>query len=131
MLENEAKENKKKSQTCSCGRRDKKKKRKSMYGEYTTIINFLLRDWLRVKHVYFIKIHGFFAESEEILTYEEVETYYPQPNRKRPIVLIGPRNVGRHELRSRLMESDFDRFAAAVPRKFSNFFLFLFHLKRK
>lgn len=47
--------------------------------------------------------------------------YYPQPNRKRPIVLIGPRNVGRHELRQRLMESDIDRFAAAVPRKFSNF----------
>lgn len=85
MLENEAKENKKKSQTCSCGRRDKKRKRKSMY------------------------------ETEEILTYEEVEMYYPQPNRKRPIVLIGPRNVGRHELRQRLMESDIDRFAAAVP----------------
>ncbi|XP_061173738.1 protein PALS1-like isoform X1 [Saccostrea echinata] len=85
MLENETKESKKKSQTCSCGRRDKKRKRKSLY------------------------------ETEEILTYEEVEMYYPQPNRKRPIVLIGPPNVGRHELRSRLMESDFDRFAAAVP----------------
>lgn len=59
-----------------------------------------------------------FPETEEILTYEEVELYYPQPNRKRPIVLIGPPNVGRHELRSRLMESDIDRFAAAVPRKF-------------
>jgi hypothetical protein len=59
----------------------------------------------------------FSPETEEILTYEEVEMYYPQPNRKRPIVLIGPPNVGRHELRSRLMESDFDRFAAAVPRK--------------
>lgn len=33
MLENEAKENKKKSQTCSCGRRDKKRKRKFMYGK--------------------------------------------------------------------------------------------------
>ncbi|XP_048734647.2 protein PALS1-like isoform X3 [Ostrea edulis] len=85
MLENEAKENKKKSQTCSCGQRNKKRKRKSVY------------------------------ETEEILTYEEVELYYPQPNRKRPIVLIGPPNVGRHELRSRLMESDIDRFAAAVP----------------
>lgn len=41
--------------------------------------------------------------------------YYPEPNRRRPIILIGPPNVGRHELRQRLMESDFDRFAAAVP----------------
>ena len=54
-------------------------------------------------------------DSEEILTYEEVVAYYPQPNRKRPIVLIGAPYVGRHELRQRLMESDPDRFAAAVP----------------
>ncbi|CAH1792248.1 unnamed protein product [Owenia fusiformis] len=54
-------------------------------------------------------------ESEEILSYEEVALYYPEPNRKRPVVLIGPPNVGRHELRQRLMESDIDRFAAAVP----------------
>ncbi|CAH2090078.1 unnamed protein product [Euphydryas editha] len=32
----------------------------------------------------------------------------------RPIVLIGPPNIGRHELRQRLME-DSSRFAAAVP----------------
>lgn len=58
-------------------------------------------------------------DHEEILSYEEVAQYYPEPNRRRPIVLIGPPNVGRHELRQRLMESDYDRFAAAVPRKFS------------
>lgn len=57
------------------------------------------------------------TETEEVLTYEEVSLYYPQPNRKRPVVLIGPAHVGRHELRQRLMESDFDRFAAAIPRK--------------
>lgn len=51
-----------------------------------------------------------------MLTYEEVTRYFPQPNRKRPIVLIGPPDVGRQELRQRLMESDFERFAAAVPR---------------
>ena len=64
--------------------------------------------------------HRFFLEldAQEILTYEEVSLYYPQPNRKRPIVLIGPPNVGRHELRQRLMESDPDRFAAVVPRMF-------------
>ena len=58
-------------------------------------------------------------DAEEILTYEEVALYYPQPNRKRPVVLIGPSNVGRQELRERLMETDMERFAAAVPRKYS------------
>lgn len=51
-----------------------------------------------------------------MLTYEEVALYYPKANRKRPIVLIGPSNVGRHELRQKLME-DTLRFAAAVPRE--------------
>lgn len=55
-------------------------------------------------------------ESEEILTYEEVGLYYPRASHKRPIVLIGPPNIGRHELRQRLME-DSQRFAAAIPRK--------------
>ena len=58
------------------------------------------------------------ADADEILTYEEVSQFYPQPNRKRPVVLIGPPNVGRQELRQRLMESDLDRFAAAIPRRF-------------
>ncbi|XP_037873057.1 protein PALS1 isoform X2 [Bombyx mori] len=53
-------------------------------------------------------------EQEEILTYEEVALYYPRASHKRPIVLIGPPNIGRHELRQRLME-DGSRFAAAVP----------------
>lgn len=56
-------------------------------------------------------------DPEEILTYEEVALYYPRASHKRPIVLIGPPNIGRHELRQRLM-TDSDRFAAAVPRKF-------------
>ena len=33
---------------------------------------------------------------------------------KRPIVLIGPTNIGRHELRQKLMQNT-DRFTAAVP----------------
>ncbi|XP_052742032.1 protein PALS1 isoform X5 [Bicyclus anynana] len=53
-------------------------------------------------------------EQDEILTYEEVALYYPRASSKRPIVLIGPPNIGRHELRQRLME-DSSRFAAAVP----------------
>ncbi|XP_045167365.2 protein PALS1-like isoform X2 [Mercenaria mercenaria] len=83
----ENKENQKKGRSCSCGRTNKKKKKRNMYKE----------------------------EHEEILSYEEVAQYYPEPNRRRPTVLIGPPNVGRHELRQRLMESDYDRFAAAVP----------------
>ncbi|CAF1038088.1 unnamed protein product [Adineta steineri] len=38
-------------------------------------------------------------------TYESVEWYIPNPLRKRPIVLIGPAHIGRHELRQRLMNS--------------------------
>ncbi|CAC5401824.1 MPP5 [Mytilus coruscus] len=89
-LNNDGKDNTKKGKSCSCGRRDRRKKKKQMY-----------KDGLE--------------ETEEVLTYEEVSLYYPQPNRKRPVVLIGPAHVGRHELRQRLMESDFDRFAAAIP----------------
>ncbi|XP_065366268.1 uncharacterized protein sdt isoform X2 [Calliphora vicina] len=54
------------------------------------------------------------TEPEEILTYEEVALYYPRATHKRPIVLIGPPNIGRHELRQRLM-ADSERFSAAVP----------------
>lgn len=54
------------------------------------------------------------VESEEIVTYEEVALYYPRADRKRPVVLIGPPNIGRHELRQRLM-LDTERFAAAIP----------------
>ncbi|XP_046463580.1 protein lin-2-like isoform X5 [Daphnia pulex] len=53
-------------------------------------------------------------DSEEILTYEEVGLYYPRANHKRPIVLIGPPNIGRKELREMLMQ-DSERFAPAVP----------------
>ncbi|XP_046370453.2 protein PALS1-like isoform X2 [Haliotis rufescens] len=89
----DGKDAKKKGRSCVCGKRDKKKKKKKRSSLYT----------------------GADEETEEILSYEEMVKYLPQPNRKRPIALIGPSNVGRAELRQRLMESDFDRFAAAVP----------------
>ncbi|XP_055930579.1 protein PALS1-like isoform X2 [Argiope bruennichi] len=54
------------------------------------------------------------ADEDQVLTYEEVRLYYPRAHQKRPLVLIGPQKVGRHELRQRLME-DTNRFAAAVP----------------
>ncbi|XP_070576726.1 protein PALS1-like isoform X1 [Ptychodera flava] len=52
---------------------------------------------------------------DEILTYEEVALYQPRGNRLRPIVLIGPTNVGRQELRQRLIDTHADKFAKAVP----------------
>ncbi|KAL3873727.1 hypothetical protein ACJMK2_036842 [Sinanodonta woodiana] len=86
-LGGENKENEK-SHSCACGRRAKNKKKKNAHKQQVDV--------------------------SEILTYEEVAQYYPEPNRRRPVVLIGPPNVGRHELRQRLM-TDFERFAAAVP----------------
>merc|ERR1719427_1283107 len=53
-------------------------------------------------------------DAEDTIVYEEVALYYPRPNRKRPVVLIGPPNIGRHELRQRLM-TDNGRFSAAIP----------------
>lgn len=53
-------------------------------------------------------------DGEEVLVYEEVALYYPRSNRKRPVVLIGPPNIGRHELRQKLMV-DNARFSAAIP----------------
>lgn len=55
-------------------------------------------------------------EETEILTYEEVALYYPQPGRQRPVILVGPSNVGRLELRQRLLDSSPHRFGAAIPR---------------
>ncbi|ELU16313.1 hypothetical protein CAPTEDRAFT_18392 [Capitella teleta] len=83
----------KKSKCNSCGRKHNKKNQKRKLYSST----------------------GEDLDAEEILTYEEVALYYPQPNRKRPIVLIGPPNVGRQELRERLMETYPDRFGAAIP----------------
>lgn len=91
-----------KSTTLLCGKTNKRKKKKGAYadGGYPMYSNAADE-----------------YDAEEILTYEEVSLYYPRANNKRPIVLIGPPNIGRHELRQRLME-DSERFAAAIPRKF-------------
>ncbi|XP_071796109.1 protein PALS1-like isoform X2 [Asterias amurensis] len=73
------------------GKSKKKKKKKKLYNANANDIN-----------------------CEEILTYEEVGQYHPNPEKKRPIVLIGPPKVGRHELRQTLLESN-ECYAAAVP----------------
>ncbi|CAK8692369.1 protein PALS1-like isoform X2 [Clavelina lepadiformis] len=54
-------------------------------------------------------------DDEDIQTYEELALYHQPEARKRPIVLIGPPNVGRHELRQRLVDNDRERFASPVP----------------
>src|SRR5271165_4837917 len=53
-------------------------------------------------------------DDEEILTYEEVSLYISRTGRKRPVVLVGPPNVGCLELRQRLVQSDKERFAGVV-----------------
>ncbi|CAH0560800.1 unnamed protein product [Brassicogethes aeneus] len=88
-----------KSSTLLCGKTAKRKKKKGAYadGAYPMYTNAVDE-----------------CDPDEILSYEEVSLYYPRANNKRPIVLIGPPNIGRHELRQRLME-DAERFAAAIP----------------
>ncbi|XP_069671483.1 protein PALS1-like isoform X2 [Periplaneta americana] len=99
------KEKSKKAGTLLCAKKNpKKKKKKAPYnaayndGSYPLYASNTVDDY----------------DVDEILTYEEVSLYYPRANHKRPIVLIGPPNIGRHELRQRLME-DAERFAAAIP----------------
>uniref|UniRef100_A0A8C2ZBZ1 Protein PALS1 n=1 Tax=Cyclopterus lumpus TaxID=8103 RepID=A0A8C2ZBZ1_CYCLU len=55
------------------------------------------------------------VDNEEILTYEEMALYHQPANRKRPIALIGPTSCGQVELRQRLLNSQPERFAGAVP----------------
>jgi len=50
----------------------------------------------------------------DIAPYEEMSLYYPQPNQRRPLILVGPPSIGRHELRQRLLD-DTTKFAAPVP----------------
>jgi MAGUK p55 subfamily protein 5 len=52
---------------------------------------------------------------DEIVTYEKVLQFKPPITRKRPIVLIGPHSIGRHELRKRLMQSNPSLYEVAVP----------------
>ncbi|KAL0280699.1 UNVERIFIED_CONTAM: hypothetical protein PYX00_001917 [Menopon gallinae] len=98
-----SKEKNKKASTLLCAKKhNKKKKKKSPYSAYSD----------GSYPLYSTAVDDY--DTDEILTYEEVSLYYPRANHKRPIVLIGPPNIGRHELRQKLME-DSERFAAAIP----------------
>ncbi|XP_011308299.1 uncharacterized protein sdt isoform X2 [Fopius arisanus] len=95
----------KKSSTLLCTRKNpKKKKKRSKFGSNLNEDGYPLYSTSTIDDY----------DSEEVLTYEEVALYYPRASHKRPIVLIGPPNIGRHELRQRLMQ-DSERFAAAIP----------------
>ncbi|XP_023218352.1 uncharacterized protein LOC111620621 [Centruroides sculpturatus] len=87
-----------------------------IYQTYLLIINvfiIILKHYINFINFNFLPIN-IDIDVDQILTYEEVALYYPRANQKRPIVLIGPPNIGRHEIRQRLME-DTEHFAAAVP----------------
>merc|ERR1719471_1598643 len=56
----------------------------------------------------------FKRERNEAPPYEEMSLYYPQSNQKRPLILVGPPSIGRHELRQRLLD-DTSKFAAPIP----------------
>ncbi|KAK0157672.1 hypothetical protein PV328_011382 [Microctonus aethiopoides] len=95
----------KKSSTLLCNRKNpKKKKKRSKFGGNVNEDGYPLYATATIDDY----------DSEEVLTYEEVGLYYPSSSHKRPVVLIGPPNIGRHELRQRLMQ-DSERFAAAIP----------------
>uniref|UniRef100_A0AAY4A9J3 Protein associated with LIN7 1, MAGUK p55 family member b n=1 Tax=Denticeps clupeoides TaxID=299321 RepID=A0AAY4A9J3_9TELE len=55
------------------------------------------------------------STNADILTYEEMALYHQPANRKRPIALLGPPNIGQEELRKRLLAAESERFATAVP----------------
>ncbi|XP_005751847.1 MAGUK p55 subfamily member 5-A-like [Pundamilia nyererei] len=76
-----------------CGKKNKRKRKKLLYNPHRN-------DDL---------------DNEEILTYEEMALYHQPANRKRPIALIGPSGCGQEQLRQRLLNSEPERFAGAVP----------------
>lgn len=54
-------------------------------------------------------------DSEEMVTYEEVARLYPRPGyQQRPLVLVGPRGVGRSELQKRLVTAAPDKYRGVV-----------------
>ena len=60
--------------------------------------------------------HNWCLDGQEVPPYEEMALFYPNPQQRRPLILVGPPSIGRHELRQRLLD-DTAKFAAPVPRK--------------
>lgn len=69
----------------------------------------------RRKKVLYNAQHNEEYVADEVLPYEEVALLEPNPQKKRPVVLIGPDKVGRKELRQKLILFSQERFAGVVP----------------
>ena len=72
-------------------------------------------------------LHLIYFFHSDFPPYEEMALYYPQPNQRRPLILVGPPSIGRHELRQRLLDQA-EKFAAPVPRKFCLHIIFFIRL---
>ena len=57
---------------------------------------------------------GEIAIDEKVLTYEEVVRYSQEPNRKRPIVLLGAKDGICEKMQNKLLEMDANRFGLPV-----------------
>ncbi|XP_059088395.1 MAGUK p55 subfamily member 7-like isoform X1 [Tigriopus californicus] len=69
----------------------------------------------RTKKVMYTLTESEDFDREEIPTYEDVARLFPRPGFFRPIILIGPNGVGRHELKKRLLAIDLTRFSSVIP----------------
>lgn len=115
-----------------CGKKNKRKRKKLLYNPHrndgASVCPQTLRGSEEAEPQLLLYPHSnsrclFFLsfapdlDNEEILTYEEMALYHQPANRKRPIALIGPSGCGQEQLRQRLLNSEPERFAGAVPRK--------------
>lgn len=69
----------------------------------------------KVKKVMYQAVQNGEFEMGNIPTYEEVELMKPDPDHNRPLILAGVSNVGRNELKQRLMGSNPSQFVDVVP----------------
>ncbi|XP_056011439.1 MAGUK p55 subfamily member 7-like [Ostrea edulis] len=69
----------------------------------------------RVKKVMYQAVQNGEFEMGDIPTYEEVELLNPDPEHCRPLILAGVSNVGRNELKQRLMGSNPAHYVDVVP----------------
>lgn len=65
-------------------------------------------------------------DKADLMLYEEV-TRMP-PFKRKTLILIGVSGVGRRTLKNRIINSDPEKFATIIPRKFCISFLFFFWL---
>lgn len=74
----------------------------------------------KLKKLYKTKENAEYDKADLVL-YEEV-TRMP-PFKRKTLVLVGVRGVGRRKLKNRLINSDQTKFASIIPRKFPKIFV--------